>query len=167
MKNATAVLVLSLVALSALVACDKAEPGAVATGPAEVEELQQRMTSLTRNVEAAEAVRSVKRLQWAYGHYSELGLWYDFADLFADTGVGHYVQGDLDRDEIRALFFDQVGQGRLGLAEGRIYPHISFSPVIDLAGNGNEARGRFRILAMLGGYGGNASWFHGVTKMPT
>src|SRR5690606_26511864 len=57
----------------------------------------------------AEALRTVKRLQWAYGHYSEFGLWHDFADLFADTGIGHYVQGDLNREEIRALFLEQVG----------------------------------------------------------
>lgn len=125
-------------------------------------DLQQRIDALARRVEAAEALRGIKRLQWAYGHYSEFGLWHDFADLFADTGVGHYVQGDLDRDGIRALFLDQVGQGRLGLADGRIYPHISFSPVVTLAADGMHAHARFRILGMLGGYGGNATWFHGL-----
>ncbi len=122
----------------------------------------ERLAALARQVEAAEAVRNVKRLQWAYGHYSELGLWHDFADLFADTGVGHYVQGDLDREGIRKLFVEQVGQGQLGLADGRIYPHISFSPVVTLDADGEHAHGRFRILAMLGGYGGNATWFHGL-----
>jgi hypothetical protein len=125
-------------------------------------ELQARIDGLDRGIESALALRAIKRLQWAYGHYSEFGLWHDFADLFADTGIGHYTQGDLDRDAIRTLFFDQVGQGQLGLATGRIYPHISFSPVLSLAGDGRHARGRFRILAMLGGYGGNALWFHGV-----
>lgn len=124
--------------------------------------LQPRLELLARQVEAAEALRSIRRLQWAYGHYSEFGLWHDFADLFADTGVGHYVQGDLDRDGIRALFLEQVGQGQLGLADGRIYPHISFSPVVTLDADGVNARARFRILGMLGGYGGNATWFHGL-----
>jgi hypothetical protein len=149
--------------LLALGACGgQSETPVVSDSLSDPEVLQARLTALTRNVEAAEAVRSVKRLQWAYGHYSELGLWHDFADLFADTGVGHYTQGDLDREQIRALFLDQVGQGRLGLAEGRIYPHISFSPVVTLDEDGSQAKGRFRILAMLGGYGGNATWFHGL-----
>ncbi|HTQ99523.1 MAG TPA: nuclear transport factor 2 family protein, partial [Candidatus Acidoferrum sp.] len=121
-----------------------------------------RLAALARTLDTAEATRNVKRLQWAYGHYSEFGLWYDFADLFADSGIGHYTQGDLNRDQIRALFYDQVGQGRLGLAQGRIYPHISFSPVVDVDADGVHAKARFRILAMLGGYGGNATWFHGV-----
>jgi hypothetical protein len=134
-----------------LTACGESDPVA-----------PERLAELAGQVEAAEAVRNVKRLQWAYGHYSELGLWHDFAELFADTGVGHYVQGDLDREGIRKLFIEQVGQGQLGLADGRIYPHISFSPVVTLDADGEHAHARFRILAMLGGYGGNATWFHGL-----
>ena len=151
-----------LVVACRLGACAKSpEPADAFDGPTAAG-LQARFDSLGDDIESAEALRAIKRLQWAYGHYSEFGLWHDFADLFADTGVGHYTQGDLDREGIRALFLDQVGQGRLGLARGRIYPHISFSPVLGLAENRREAAGRFRILAMLGGYGGNAIWFHGV-----
>ena len=124
--------------------------------------LDARLAILSRQAAAAAALHDIKRLQWAYGHYSEFGLWHDFADLFADTGVGHYVQGDLGREGIRALFLDQVGQGQLGLADGRIYPHISFAPVVTLSDDGTQARARFRILGMLGGFGGNATWFHGL-----
>ena len=152
--------------LSLLLPCWLATACGQAPEPAADDEdtatLAARVEALGRTVDAAEALRAVKRLQWAYGHYSEFGLWHDFADLFADTGVGHYTQGDLDREGIRALFLEQVGQGQLGLATGRIYPHISFAPVISLDADGEHARGRFRILAMLGGYGGNALWFHGV-----
>ena len=89
-----------------------------------------RLEALTERVEALSAI---KRLQHAYGHYAELGLWHDFADLFADTGIGHYTQGALDREGIRSLFLKEVGQGRLGLADGRLYPHISMQPVVTLA----------------------------------
>ena len=143
-------------------ACGRSpEPPAVLDEPTR-RELIARIDGIGDDIESAEALRAIKRLQWAYGHYSEFGLWHDFADLFADTGVGHYTQGDLDREGIRALFLDQVGQGQLGLARGRIYPHISFSPVLGFSRNRREAAGRFRILAMLGGFGGNAIWFHGV-----
>jgi hypothetical protein len=146
----------------ALSACDDAPTQTTAPAVQPDVVAPERLAELARRVEAAEAIRNVKRLQWAYGHYSELGLWHDFADLFADTGVGHYVQGDLDREGIRKLFVEQVGQGQLGLADGRIYPHISFSPVVTLDADGEHAHARFRILAMLGGYGGNATWFHGL-----
>lgn len=124
--------------------------------------LQQRVDRLEALTQRVEAVSAVKRLQHAYGHYSELGLWHDFADLFADTGIGHYTQGALDRDGIRNLFLKEVGQGRVGLADGRIYPHISMQPVVTVAPDGQSAKGRWHIMAMLGGYKTSASWAGGV-----
>src|SRR5690606_39891498 len=90
------------------------------------------------------------------------GPWHDFAALFADTAVGHYTQGDLGKEEIRELFVEQVGQGIVGLADGRIYPHIALSPVITLSADAKSAKARWRIIAMLGGYGGSASFIRGV-----
>jgi hypothetical protein len=124
--------------------------------------LQRRVDRLEVLTERVEAISAIKRLQYAYGHYAELGLWHDFADLFADTGVGHYTTGALDREQIRALFLKEVGGGRIGLANGRIYPHISMQPVVTLAPDGQSAKGRWHIMAMLGGYGGSASWAGGV-----
>jgi hypothetical protein len=89
-------------------------------------------------------------------------LWHDFADLFADTGIGYYTQGALDREGIRNLFVKEVGQGRIGLADGRIYPHISMQPVVTLAPDGQSGKARWHIMAMLGGYKGNASWAGGI-----
>jgi hypothetical protein len=130
--------------------------------------LQTRLERLQTHIETVESVRAVKRVQYAYGHYVELGLWNDFADLFTEDAVTNYQSagrgqpGVRGKAAIRQLFFDQVGQGKLGLAEGRIYPHILFQPVITLAPDGRTAKGRWRILAMLGGYGGSATWYSGV-----
>ncbi|HET8699229.1 MAG TPA: nuclear transport factor 2 family protein, partial [Gammaproteobacteria bacterium] len=139
-----------------------AAPLAAAQSNRKLDELE-RVDRLAEQVRQAEALRAIKRLQAAYGHYAEFGLWNDFAELFADEGVGHYAQGPMvGRDAIRKLFFEQVGQGRLGLADGRIYPHIVFQPVVTLDPGGRTARGRWRVLALLGGYGGNATWVGGV-----
>ncbi|HEV8396261.1 MAG TPA: nuclear transport factor 2 family protein [Vicinamibacterales bacterium] len=129
---------------------------------ADLSALQQRVDRLEALTQRVEAISAIKRLQHAYGHYSELGLWHDFADLFADTGVGHYTQGDLDREGIRALFVKEVGQGRVGLADGRIYPHMSMQPVVTIAPDGRSGKARWHIMAMLGGYQGNASWAGGI-----
>jgi ketosteroid isomerase-like protein len=128
---------------------------AAAQGPSRLADLETR-------VERIESVRAIKRLQYAYGHYTEFGLWNDFADLFTDDAVTNYQSGVVGKDAIRKLFFEQVGQGKLGLADGRIYPHILFEPVITLAPDGQTAKGRWRILAMLGGFGGTATWYSGV-----
>ena len=124
--------------------------------------LEARTARLQAHIENVESVRAVKRLQYAYGHYVELGLWNDFADLFADDATTNYQQGARGKEEVRKLFLQQVGQGKLGLAEGRIYPHILFQPVVHLSPGGRTAKGRWRILAMLGGLGGSATWYSGV-----
>ena len=125
-------------------------------------DLQPRIFQLQANVERAEAIRSIKRLQYAYGHYAEYGLWNDLADLFADKGIGHYPVGDLGKEGIRKLFVQDVGKGKLGLPEGMFYPHIMLQPVVTLDPNGKSAKGRWRVLAMLGNFGGSAIWAGGV-----
>lgn len=124
--------------------------------------LQQRIDRIDSELRSAEAIRAIKRLQYAYGHYAELGLWHDLADLFADKGVGHYPAGDLGKEDIRKLFLQDVGKGKLGLGEGIFYPHIMLQPVITLEPDGKTARGRWRVLAMLGSYEGAASWVGGI-----
>ncbi|HEX5000791.1 MAG TPA: nuclear transport factor 2 family protein [Terriglobia bacterium] len=125
-------------------------------------DLAARIERSQAQIENIESVRAIKRLQYAYGHYVEFGLWNDFADLFTADAQTNYQQGARGREEVRKLFFDQVGQGKLGLADGRIYPHILFQPVVHLAPDGHAAKGRWRILAMLGGLGGSATWYSGV-----
>jgi len=125
-------------------------------------DLSERIAALEARLERVESLRAIKRLQYAYGHYVEFGLWDDFADLFADDAVAHYPAGDLDREAVRALFFDQVGGGHLGLAAGRLYPHWVLQPVVTLDPGGTTAHGRWHVLTMLGGYEGNATWVDGV-----
>jgi len=125
--------------------------------------LQRRVDRLQASVQSVESIRAIKRLQNAYGHYAELGPWNDFADLFADDAIAYYPAGKLEgKQAVRKLFFDQVGRGKLGLDEGRLYPHIMLQPVITLAADGRTAKGRWRVLAMLGAYGKSASWASGL-----
>lgn len=110
-------------------------------------------------VTRAEDVRAIKKLQRAYGYYADRGLWNDLADLFAEDAIANYPSGGFDgHASIRAMFVENLGQGREGLAEGRIYNHTILQPVVDLAPDGATATGRWRVLGMLGRYGGSATW---------
>src|SRR5262245_2640067 len=120
---------------------------------------QVRMAQLENDLHKARAIRDIKRLQYSYAHYAELRLWYDLGDLFAAGGVAHYAQGDFKGPEsLRKFYFQELGRGQLGLAEGRIYPHIMIQPVVTVAEDGKSAKGRWHVIAMLGGYGTSASW---------
>jgi hypothetical protein len=107
----------------------------------------------------AEDVRAIKKLQRAYGYYADRGLWDDLANLFTEDAVADYPSGIFDGNaSIRAMFIQNLGQGKPGLAEGRIYNHTILQPVVDLAPDGATATGRWRVLGMLGRYGGSATW---------
>jgi hypothetical protein len=120
--------------------------------------IQVRLAQLENDLHKARAIRDIKRLQYSYSHYAELGLWYDLGDLFATNGVAHYAQGDFRGPEsLRKFYLQELGRGQLGLAEGRIYPHIMIQPVINVGADGRTARGRWHVIAMLGSYGGSAA----------
>ncbi|MDR2216107.1 MAG: nuclear transport factor 2 family protein [Nevskiaceae bacterium] len=111
------------------------------------------------DVVRAEDISALKKLQRAYGYYADRGLWEDLADLFADDATANYPSGGFDGNaSIRAMFVENLGQGKPGLAEGRIYNHTILQPVVDLAPDGATATGRWRVLGMLGRIGASASW---------
>ncbi len=149
-----------LLAASGLISCNSIDSGAGSESSKGL--LRARVAGLETMVERAEAIRAVKRLQSAYGQYAEFGLWNDLADLFASDGIGHYPAGDLKKEEIRKLFINDIGGGRLGLPEGLLYPHIMLQPVVTLAPDGKSAKGRWRVFTMLGSHGKNANWAGGV-----
>jgi len=152
--------VLTLIAAAMSAGCFLAMRTAAQTPPGGgLAAIQTRIATLEDDLHKAQALRDIKRLQYSYAHYAELGLWYDLGDLFAANGVAHYAQGDFRGPEsLRKFYLQELGRGQLGLADGRIYPHIMIQPVVTVAADGKTARGRWHVIAMLGGYGSSASW---------
>ena len=120
-----------LMVMTLLINCSSNDPGLDSESRTGL--LLANVARLKTMVEGAEAIRAVKRLQCAYGQYAEFGLWDDLADLFASDGTGHYPVGDLKKEDIRKLFINDIGEGKLGLPEGLLYPHIMLQPVVTLA----------------------------------
>jgi hypothetical protein len=121
--------------------------------------MKARLDLLEIAVVRAEDVRAIRKLQRAYGYYADRGLWDDLASLFAADAVANYPSGGFDGNaSIRAMFVQNLGQGKPGLAEGRIYNHTILQPVVDLAPDGATATGRWRVLGMLGRFPGSATW---------
>lgn len=152
--------VLTLVAATGAAGCLLAMRAAAQTSAGDsLAAIQVRMAQLENDLHKARAIRDIKRLQYSYAHYAELGLWLDLGDLFAANGVAHYAQGDFRGPEsLRNFYLKELGRGQLGLAEGRIYPHIMIQPVVTVGADGKTARGRWHVIAMLGSYGASASW---------
>src|SRR5262249_3603833 len=109
--------------------------------------IRVRLAQLENDLHKARAIREIKRLQYSYAHCAELGLWFDLGDLFAANGVAHYAQGDFRGPEsLRKFYLQELGCGQLGLADGRIYPHIMIQPVVSVAADGRTAKGRWHVI---------------------
>jgi hypothetical protein len=130
-----------------------------ATAAAVGADTRARLDRLETEVIRAEDIRAIRKLQRAYGYYADRGLWADLADLFTDDAIANYPSGGFDGNaSIRAMFVQNLGQGKAGLADGRIYNHTILQPVVDLAADGATATGRWRVLGMLGRFPGSAAW---------
>ena len=121
------------------------------------------LAQLDAGTRAAEAVRAVKRLQHAYTHYLNDGLWSDAADLFADGAAAQYGTDSVKgRGGIRQYLMQQAGRKQNGLAAGQLNTHLIMQPIITLGADGRTARGAWHEVSMLGQYGKSANWSGGI-----
>jgi hypothetical protein len=124
---------------------------------------QPTLDELARDVDRAESVRAVKKLQRTYAQYSQYGLWNEMADLFANDAT--YIFDDesvTGRAAIAAYLLENEGHGRQGLAPGAKHAEIVDHPVVNLSVDGESAKGRWYGFSMLSDSEGNASIRGGV-----
>jgi len=127
--------------------------------------LAERVARLDRDVTRADSVRQVKRIQTAYAHFSEFGMWDQMADLFADKGVLQIGRDEIKgRSAILAYMTKVFGGGRLGLATGGVSTRMQLVPVVNLSVDGRTAKARWHEIAMLGQLGGEARWEGGISE---
>jgi hypothetical protein len=127
--------------------------------------LAARIAALEHETNRLDAVRQVKRVQLAYGHFAEFGLWDQMADLFAARGVLQIGQREISgRRAILAYLTENFGGGRLGLVPGSVTTRLQLTPVVSLSADGRSARGRWHELAMRGELGGEGSWSGGISE---
>ena len=122
-----------------------------------------RVHRLTQNVERAESVRAVKRVQETYAQYSQFGLWTEMAALFADNAQLSYGKGSAQgRQAIQHYFLTTFGEGTHGLKPGGLHTQMVLRPLINVAADGQSAKGRWWEFSMTGQYGMKAEWAAGI-----
>ncbi len=129
-----------------------------------------RIAQLAAQVQAAEDVSAVKRLQRSYGYFVDKGLWTDAAEYFTDDAVASYPSGTfIGKASIREHLYRNVGSvamGQVGLGDNRLYNQMNIQPVVHLDPGGQTAKGRWRVYACFGSFGAaNATWAEGVYEM--
>lgn len=116
-------------------------------------------------LEGTEAVRAIKRLQHAWGHYADAGDYAAMADLFADHGClilpPHQARG---RDAILALLVQAMGGGDADPAPDRLNVRLQLSPVVTIGADGMTGKGRWHELALTGSDSESAEWSGGIQE---
>jgi hypothetical protein len=122
-----------------------------------------RVHRLAQNVDRAESVRAVKRLQETYAQYSQFGLWTDMAALFADNAQLSYGKDNAQgRHAIEKYFLTAFGEGTHGLKPGGLHTQMVLRPLVNVAADGQSAKGRWWEFSMTGQYGVKAEWAGGI-----
>ncbi len=122
-----------------------------------------RVHRLAQNVERAESVRAVKRLQETYAQYSQFGLWTDMAALFADNAQLSYGKDtEQGRQAIQNYFLTTFGEGTHGLKPGGLHTQMVLRPLINVSADGQSAKGRWWEFSMTGQHGVKAEWAAGI-----
>jgi len=127
---------------------------------ARVAALEAKLVALEQEIELLEDTKAIKRLQRAYGYYADKKLSAEIGELFAQNataeigGLGVFV----GKARIGDLYDFLLGDR---LDDGELFNHIILQGVVDVAPDGNSARGRWRALIQLGEHGESAVWSEG------
>jgi len=118
---------------------------------------------LLLDVERAEALRRVKRLQHAHAQLMQYGLWDELAELY--SGTAEVISGESivrGRAAIKAWLIERYGGGNGEPRPGTVHTQLLLAPVVTLSSDGASARGRWAELAMTGEHGIRADWSGGI-----
>ena len=124
----------------------------------ELEALRQEVARLTRQVSALEDASAIRRVQFSYGYFMDKGLYREVVDLFAADGEVRFMGGIFRGREqgVRRLYIDRFRttftRGRNGPVYGLLLEHLQLQDIVDVAPDGQSARGRFRALLQGGSH---------------
>lgn len=121
------------------------------------------LARLEGSMQAAEGVRAVKRLQNAYAHYQDQGLWTDLADLCTDDVVAEFGDTKLKgKAALQHYLMRQAGRGGPGLVAGQLNTHFVLQPIVNLGADGRSAKGAWHEISLFGRYRKSADWNGGI-----
>lgn len=156
-RRLTRTILYASLATALLVGCSGNNPAVPDTT-----EMRERLGLLEARAQRLADIAAIKRLQAAYGYYLDEGQWTDAADLFAADATLEIGKDGVYRGRERiGEYFRALGDGREGLAPGRLNEHLQVMPVITLAADGRRANGTWRAIILAGQLGQDAWWGEG------
>jgi hypothetical protein len=128
-------------------------------------EQHSTLARLSLEVQRAEDLRAVKRLQISYAHYLQFGYWDQAASLFTRDGEAHFGSNHAaGASGVGAYFKRERGHGRDGLPAGGVHTLLEDTPVLNLDPDGRTAKGRWHEFWLVGEFGGSARWEQSICE---
>ncbi|MGH8295562.1 MAG: nuclear transport factor 2 family protein [Steroidobacteraceae bacterium] len=121
------------------------------TDPDALAALESRVTALACQVARLEDTHAVKCLHYKYGYYIDKCLYEEAVTLFADGGEVRFLNGIYRGNaSIRRLYCSWFRKyftgGTNGPVRGLLLDHLLLQDIVDVAGDGLTAKGRFRCV---------------------
>ncbi|PCJ39821.1 MAG: hypothetical protein COA71_13125 [SAR86 cluster bacterium] len=118
-----------------------------------------------KRLQRVEDVQAIEKLERAYGYYVDKHLWDQVVDLFAEESSVELDQRGifLNKEGVERLFLGRLGRGQIGIARGTLFNHIQVQGVVDIDPGGLTAKGRYRTIVQVAGFGANREfWSDGI-----
>jgi hypothetical protein len=122
---------------------------------------REQAAAVAHKVQLLEDENAIENLQRSYGFFVDKALWQETSELFADDATLE-IGG-------RGVF---VGRKRIleylawlvpgGLTQGNLFDHMQLQPIVDVAPDGNTAKGRWRFFGQVGQYQKSGIWGMGT-----
>jgi hypothetical protein len=131
---------------------------------ARIEALEKQVAEQNTRLQNLADIEKINKLTRAYGYYVDKNLWDQVVDLFADDcSVEIAARGVyLGKKGADRLFRGAFGDGKIGLAPGRLFNHFQLQGIVDVDPGGLTAKGRWRVFAQIATVGRTAVWSEGI-----
>ncbi len=130
----------------------------VAKLPSKARTLVSRIEKTVTRLEDEDAIENLQR---SYGFYADKAQWKDVSDLFAENGTLELGGRGVFIGKARVLQY-MTRLAPNGLTRGKLLNHLQLQPIVDIAPDGNTAKGRWRFIAEIGTADKSATWGGGV-----
>jgi SnoaL-like domain len=114
-----------------------------------LERMQGEIDELKQLVGMHADIQAVRTLQFKYGYYMDKCLFALIVDLFAEDARLYYM-GGVFKGKVGARRMYGARSGVSGPTRGMLFEHIIAQDIVDVAADGQSAKGRFRCFLQAG-----------------
>ncbi len=123
------------------------------------------VAALAHDLDQAESLRAVKRLQVAHAQFTQYRLWDALALLYADDAEAIFGETHVKgRDAIRRQIEARMGMPPPGPQAHVLSVELAMTPIVTMSPGGDHAKGRWHIVSLSGRKTGPADWAGGIVE---